>query len=207
MTRTRVLLGCGVVGALLFIAVLLVNGVVKPGYDPARDFVSEGAIGRGGWLQIAGFVASGTLLTAFSFGLRRTTPRWTAWLVRTMALCLVGAGIFVSDPVPADAATVPGIVHNVVSVVVFAALAAATFTAIRWRPTRLWRWYCLLSGIGIIVFFVAAGGADPVAGTPGIFQRLSIVTGWTWLAVLGLRAPRTEATTGRTARTSTQPVT
>jgi hypothetical protein len=190
VTKTRRSLACGVAGALLFIAVVLVNGVVKPDYDPVRDFVSEGAIGRGGWLQITNFVISGALLTVFSFGLRRTVSRWTAWLVRTSAISLVAAGVFVSDPVPSDATTVHGTVHNLVSLVVFGALTAACFTAARWRPTRMWRAYCVLTGIAIAVLFVLAGSADPTDGVPGLFQRASIVAGWTWLALLAVRTLR-----------------
>nr|WP_269440726.1 DUF998 domain-containing protein [Micromonospora tarapacensis] len=184
------MLGCGIVGAVLFIAVILINGVVKPGYQPAHDFVSEGSIGRGGWLQIANFVVSGTLLAVFSFGLRHTVSRWTAWLVRVFAICLIGAGVFVSDPVPTDRTTSHGTAHNLVSLLVFAALIAACFTAARWRPTGAWRWYCRLTGITVGVLVVAAGAVDPTDGGAGLIQRAGITLGWTWLAVLAVRALR-----------------
>lgn len=190
MARTRGFLRSGLVGALLFLVVILVNGVVKPEYDPVRDFVSEGSVGRGGWLQITNFVVSGALLTVFSFGLRDTVTRWTAWLVRVFAICLIAAGVFVSDPVPSDAATGHGIAHNAVSLAVFVALVAACCTAARWQPTRAWRWYCLLSAAAIAIFFVLAGAADPVDGKAGLFQRVSIAAGWIWLAVLARRALR-----------------
>jgi hypothetical membrane protein len=185
--RVRELLVCGVVGALLFIAVLLVNDAVKPGYEPVRDFVSEAAIGRGGWVQITNFLVSGALITVFSLGLRQTVSRWTAWLVRAFGICLMAAGAFVSDPVPSDHQTWHGVAHNLVSVVVFGAVTAACFTAARWRPSRWWRFYCLITGVAVPVLFVLAAG---VSGTTGVFQRLSIIVGWVWLAVLGLRALR-----------------
>lgn len=177
-------------GALLFLVVILANGLAKPDYDPVHDFVSEGAIGRGGWLQIGNFIVSGALLTVFSFGLRDTVTRWTSWLVRVFAVCLMAAGVFVADPVPSDAATGHGIAHNAVSLAVFVALVAACCTAARWQPTRAWRWYCLLSAALIVVFFVLAGGADPVDGGAGLFQRASIAAGWIWLAALARRALR-----------------
>jgi hypothetical membrane protein len=185
--RVRWLLACGVVGAVLFIATFLVNDAVKADYDPLRDFVSEAAIGRGGWVQIANFLATGTLMTAFSVGLRRTVSRWTAWLVRAFGISLLAAGVFVSDPVPSDNRTWHGIVHDVVSLVVFAALAAACFTAARWQPTRRWRWYSVLTGIAVPVLFVVTGGVSDMSG---LFQRITIIVGWTWLAALGLRALR-----------------
>ena len=48
-----------------------------------------------------------------------------------------------------------------------------------------WRLYCRVTGIAVPVMFVATGA---VAGTTGLFQRATIVVGWSWLAVLGLRA-------------------
>jgi hypothetical membrane protein len=191
MTRTRWVVACGALGAPLFIVGFLVIGVVKPDYDPVRDFVSEGAIGPGGWMQVTDFVICGLLLTTFSFGLRHTVSRWTAWLVRLFGVCLAAAGVFVCDPVPSDVTTTHGAVHNAVSLVVFAALTAACLTAARWRPTREWRIYCVLSAITVVVFFVLAGAVDPTDGGSGIFQRISIVAGWSWLAVLALRVQRT----------------
>jgi hypothetical protein len=187
VTTTRRLLACGAIGAVLFVAVFLVNDWIKAGYDPVRDFVSEAAIGRGGWVQIANFLATGALMIAFSFGLRRAVSRWTAWLVRLFGIGLVAAGVFVSDPVPSDVWTWHGIVHDVVSLAVFASLSAACFTAARWRPSRRWRWYCVLTGIAVPVLFVATGGFPD---TSGVFQRITVGIGWTWLAVLAMRAMR-----------------
>jgi hypothetical protein len=187
VTKTRGLLACGAIGAVLFVVVFLINDWIKAGYDPVRDFVSEAAIGRGGWVQIANFLMTGALMIAFSFGLRRAVSRWTAWLVRAFGTGLVAAGVFVSDPVPSDVRTWHGIAHDVFSLVVFGALSAACFTAARWRPNRRWRWYCVLTGIAVPVLFVVTGGFPD---TSGLVQRITIGIGWTWLAVLAVRAMR-----------------
>ncbi len=181
------MLWCTTAGAVLFVVVLLVNDSVKPGYEPVRDFVSEAAIGRGGWVQIANFVVSGTLVALSSVALSNAVNRWTGRLVGFVGASLVGAGVFVTDPVPHEQATWTGAVHNVVSFVVFGCLSAACFTAARWRPARAWRVYCRVTGIAVPALFVASGAS---AGTGGLFQRATIVVGWSWLAVLGLRAVR-----------------
>jgi hypothetical membrane protein len=196
MSRSSRLLWCGIGGAISFIAVLLVNDVIKPAYDPVRDFVSEAAIGRGGWVQTANFLTAGTLLALSSPALSRVVSRWTGRLVGIVGAGLVGAGVFETDPVPHDTTTWHGAAHNIVSVVVFACLSLACFTAARWRPAPLWRLHCLATGTVLPVLFVTAAA---VTGTSGLWQRASIIVGWSWLAALGLRAVRAVPADSRVA--------
>lgn len=187
MAIQRGLLWCGVGGAALFVLTFSVNDAVKPGYEPSRDYVSEAAIGPGGWVQIANFLIAGMLIAASSFASVRAVNAWTGRLVLVFGVNLALAGIFVADPAPHDRATWQGTMHNIVSIIVFASLTLACFTAISWRPTPWWRWYCVVSGIAVPVLFITSGG---MPDTAGIWQRLTIIAGWTWLAVLMIRASR-----------------
>lgn len=186
----RGLLWFGVAGAVSFVVVILINDEVKPNYDPVRDFVSEAAIGAGGWVQIASFLVTGCFLALSAAALVRTAGRWTGILVGVVGVGLAVAGVFVSDPVPHDRATWHGIAHNIASVVVFASLSAACFVAARWRSTPRWRWYCRVTGAAVPILFVTTGA---FANTSGLWQRLTIAVGWSWLAVLSLRAIRSPA--------------
>lgn len=190
---------------MLFIVVFLVNGIVKPDYDPVRDYVCEGSIGRGGWLQIAGLLVGGGLLLTFSFGLDSVVPRRTAWLVRICGVCVMAAGVFVQDPWPSTTTTGHGLVHVIVSLVMFIALPAACVTVASWRPSTAWRMYCLLTAVLMVVFLVLAVSSDPEHGTAGLYQRFQLTAGWSWVAVLGLRARHTltsatPASAGRSAQ-------
>jgi hypothetical membrane protein len=187
MVRDRFLLWCGVAGGLLFIATFLINDRIRDGYDPVRDFVSEAAIGAGGWVQIANFLVTGALVVAFALAAHRVVSPWTGRLLGVVGLSLMLAGVFVSDPSPHTVRTGHGIAHDIVSLFVFGPLAAAAFTAARWRPTVAWRWYCRAVGVAVPVLFVLAGGVESLTG---VFQRLSIAVGLTWIAVLAGRALR-----------------
>jgi hypothetical membrane protein len=191
MAAQKSLLRCGAAGAASFVLIFLVNDAVKPGYEPIPDHVSEAAIGPGGWVQIANFLIAGTLIAASSVAVSRAVNTWTGRLVLLFGVSLALAGVFVSDPVPSNISTWQGTTHDIVSVVAFASLTAACFTARRWRPTTRWRWYCVLSGLAVPALLVISGG---VSGTAGVWQRLTIIVGWTWLAVLATRAARTSAT-------------
>jgi uncharacterized protein DUF998 len=113
--------------------------------------------------------------------------RWTGRLVLTFGAGLVCAGVLVADPLPGTASTWHGSAHNIASIVVFASLAAACFTAVRWRSAPGWRRYCVATGAAVPVLFVVSGA---VSGTTGLWQRVTIVVGWTWLIVLELRGMR-----------------
>jgi hypothetical membrane protein len=178
----RLLLACGAIGAVLFVVVFLVDGAVHAGYDPIRDTVSELAIGPGGWVQIASFIATGLLMIAFATTLRRALhSTWAAILIGLYGTGLVASGIFVTDPVPSPTTTDHGTVHNLVSVVVFGGLAAACFVVARHRWTLLSR----IVGVLVPVFFVLMGAVGGPA--MGLLQRIAIVVGWAWVAFVSIR--------------------
>ena len=205
----RALLVAGVVGPLLFIVTFLIEGATRPGYSAWRNFVSQLAIGDGGWVQIANFLVCGTLMLAFTVGLwRALRPRSIAGtiLIGVYALALIVAGIFVTDPAlgypPGSSGsglqTLHGTIHGVAGLVAFTSLAAAAFVmARRFAGDPAWRGWAVYSFVvgalilGLFVVSTAASVLDERGVWPdapvGILQRISIVTGWTWLAALALR--------------------
>ncbi len=134
-------------------------------------------------------------------------------LVAGVGLGLIGSGMFVTDPVggfppgtpdhegshDADAAptapTLHGRLHNLFAIPIFAGIPiaglASAATAVRGKD---YRWACYSAGsslvmvVGFLLFGRAFGGASRLAGMGGIFQRLSIASGFGWLTVLSLRA-------------------
>ena len=201
---TRILLAGGVLGPLLFIAVFLVEGALRPAYSAWHHFVSSLSLGERGWVQIVSFVVCGVLVLGFAFGLRSVLhpgrgSTWGPILVGVFGLSLVGAGLLVTDPLlgyppgAPETKTVHGALHVLISLVAFASLTAACFVLARrfagdpaWRG---WALYSVATGIVVAVFFVAASAAaspDPSAPA-GLLQRLSIIAGWGWLALVALR--------------------
>jgi hypothetical protein len=91
------------------------------------------------------------------------------------------------------------LIHGVVGgFIVSPALAAAIFVMARrfagdpaWRG---WTLYSVLSGIVLLVFFLGAivvAGLDQngiLTNSPaGLLQRIGIIAGWSWIALLALR--------------------
>lgn len=198
---TAVSMWCGVLAGPFFIAVFLIEGALRPDYQPLRQPVSALAIGPRGWIQRLNFLVTGSLALAYAPGLHAVlvaygTSWWPPVLVAIFGLGLIGAGIFVTDVTglewPSRAQrTRNGILHDQASFAVFVALVAASFTLARlFAGARDYGWatYSYISGLAVVVFFVLAGLGFAfklnLNGVGGFMQRLSIVAGWVWLSLV-----------------------
>lgn len=98
---------------------ILALHVLKPDYDPAWRFLSEYSIGEFGFVMQAAFIAMALACWAVAASLWRNASTWTlkAGLVVHCAVgfSLVGAAIFVGDPVTAEPSqlTSHGMVHGI----------------------------------------------------------------------------------------------
>ncbi|MEO3809390.1 DUF998 domain-containing protein [Sphaerisporangium sp. B11E5] len=213
---TRRLLTCGAIGGPFFIVAFLVEGATRDGYDPVRHPVSSLALGDFGWTQTANFLVTGTLMLAFAFGLRPALlpgrgARWAPLLVGMYAIGLIGAGVFVTDPVNGyppgtpdkGAQTTVGLLHDLFSAPVFLALPIACFVlARRFTGTRQvgWAVYSLVTPVLFLATFFMAGlgfsGQEGLIEVGGLYQRLSIVIGWTYLSLLAVHLLRAGAAQG-----------
>ena len=203
MTLT-LLLACGAIGPLLFIVMFLIEGATRPNYSAWHQFVSSLSQGEQGWMQICNFLVCGVLVVCFAIGLRRVLhpgkgSTWGPILLGIFGLCLIGAGPFVTDPIlgyPPGAPSTPtvhGALHVLLSLLAFVSLPAACFVLARrfagdpeWRG---WVFYSIATGILVVVFLIAADvAASPNPRAPaGLLQRVSIITGWGWIALVALR--------------------
>jgi Protein of unknown function (DUF998) len=217
---TRLMLAAGVIGPVLFVIVALIEGATRPGYSAWRHFVSQLSLSDQGWTQIVNFIVCGLLVLCFALGLRRALGpgrgmTWGPALLAVFGLGLIAAGLFVTDPAlgyPPGAPnvgpqTLHGNIHGLAGLVSFGSLAAACFVLARrfagdpeWRG---WTAYSIATGAVVVVFFIAsiaasvldANGTVPNAPT-GVLQRITILLGWSWVALLALRVIQHQAKRG-----------
>ena len=209
--KTKTFLACGAMGGPLFVLAFLIEGANRANYDPLRHPVSSLTLGDSGWTQTANFIITGLLMLAFAAGLRRTLVRgkgstWGPLLVGVWAVGLLGAGVFVTDPVSGYPPGTPdrlsgnswhGALHDLFSLLGFVALAAACFTFGRWfaeRGKRGWALYSAASGVVFAVTFVfSSAGFAQVAGLvdlAGLLQRVAVTVGFCWLTLLAVHVLR-----------------
>ena len=206
------LLYAGIVGPPLFIVVFLFEGFTRPGYSQWRHYVSQLATGDGGWMQVVNFLVCGTLVIAFAVGLRSALrgSRGSIGgpvLIGFFGSALLVAGVFVTDPAlgyPVGASmvhTVHGMIHGLAGLAAFTLLPAAAFV-MAWHfssapGSRRWALYSVGVGTLLVVMFIASTtvstlderGLWPNAPT-GFLQRIAIIGGWTWIAMLALHLVR-----------------
>jgi hypothetical membrane protein len=200
-------LRCGLVAGPVFIAAFLLEGAARDGYRPLRHPVSSLALGLRGWTQNANFTVTGALFLAGSAGLRRADDAGTVpFLIGAAGAGLIAAAVFATDPVngyPPGTPAAPsqptrtGTAHNLAAIPVFVGLPVAALACGRrsWRSGR--RGFGLFSAgtaLTMLATTVLAGagfgGSPQLVKVAGLFQRASIVTGFTWLTALSAQALR-----------------
>lgn len=212
-TRTRALLICGAAAGPLFTVAWLLEGAGRAGYDPLRHPISSLSIGEFGWTQVANFILTGALTLAFAFGLRlafrsRAISSRAPWAIGAIGIGLIGAGLFVTDPMNGYPPGTPGLplqytvagrLHRLFSAFVFFGLPVACFLFARlfsrWGR-RGWAVYSLVTGSAFIVMFVVTSvGFAQVGGLvdyAGLLQRITLTIGWAWLTLLAIYLLKTQ---------------
>jgi len=202
---TRTLLRCGILAGPFYLALGLIQGKLRDGFDLARHPLSLLAVGPGGWVQTANFVLTGLLVLAAAVGFARALAsgsRTVPWLVGAFGLSMIVAAVFPADPMdgfppgtpkgPPASISPTGLAHFASAALGLTFLSIACFVAVRAMSRRgapLLAWLSLLTGLAILLGFF--GGMAFRWGVWGIW--FAVVAGWAWLAAVSIglsSAPR-----------------
>ncbi len=198
---TVLLLRCGVLVGPLYLAVGIVQGLVREGFDFGRHPLSVLANGTGGWIQTTNFAVCGIMVVASAVGIARALR--PSGRVGSCMLGCYGAGMIVAagfpmDPVdgfpsgtplgPPTAVSTSGVVHFAAGSLGFLALGvsclALAFVLRRRRDSQM-ALLSLLSGMAVLGGFFGPFVVPGLSfGMAGIW--FAVVVGWAWLAVLSL---------------------
>ncbi len=188
--RTPTLLRLGMFAGPLYVLIGLLEVLFRSGFDIRRHALSLMSNGGLGWIQIGSFICSGVLVILGAIGLRRAlhpTRGATAGaiLLAVYGIGLIGAGIFVADPMdgfppgtppgPPASMSWHGPLHFIAGGIGFFGLIGATlvfaFRFLRQRESR-WAVASLLTGLFFFGAFAAiASGRDIQRSTSPSRQR------------------------------------
>jgi hypothetical membrane protein len=197
--RTRTLALAGIVGPLLFTALVILQGLLQPDYSHVRMPISALAAWPTGWIQDLNFFIVGTLMIAFALALHRSVQpsrrgRTGFLLLAAGGLGVLLAGIFpwrMVDGVPTETPS-----HVVAAITTFAA-SGVGLVAFSRRMAGDPHWcdlasYTMLTGIAVLLLFVVVGFFAIDDGAPlhpwaGLLQRLLCAAWFACLITLAIR--------------------
>ena len=208
---TRALLMGGVIAGPLYIALGVLQVLIRPGFNVTRHDLSLMSNGSLGWIQIGNFIITGLLTIGGAAGMWRALPagrgrRWGPLLLAVYGLGLIGAGFFSADPAlgfppgtPAEAHAISahGLLHFVSGGLGFLGLIAACLVFARRfasQGRRGWAAYSLATGVlFFLAFFGIASGSNqtgPALTAVVLAFTAAVVLGWAWVSAMAGRLLR-----------------
>jgi hypothetical protein len=202
----RALLACAAAAGPLYVASGLTQALTREGFDLTRHPLSLLSNGALGWIHITTFLVAGLLTITGAAGLRgHLGSRWAPRLVALYGIGLIGAGLFVADPMdgfpvgtppgPPGLVTWHGMLHFMAGGVGFLGLIGTCLVFARRfarAGRRGWAGYSAVTGVLFTAAFVgiASGSASPVLN---ISFGVAVLLGWTWLTAVALDARGADA--------------
>jgi len=191
----------GMFGTALFALSFIINGFLRPNYNPVRNYISELSIESDGWIQIVSFMLLGSALCIFALGLKAVFPTGKASRAGPILFMIIGISYFISGPLVTDPAamfdnqqTWHGVVHGIFGAIVFSLSMAVCF--VYWRRFRkdvAWKHLSAFSFTCGIVMFVLivlmkVGQLQPglLSDWAGLVQRTCLITSYVWIFVVSV---------------------
>ncbi|MBM2618295.1 DUF998 domain-containing protein [Actinoplanes sp. LDG1-06] len=181
-------LGCAVAAVQMSVFVT-VAGLLRPGYDSSRNWISQLSLGPGGWLADLNLVLCGLWLVVGAEGLRRRQRRGVAVLVAGCGACLAALAVLTTDaglgypPGVAPTHTTAGLIHQIVGIVLgMAGIAAAALLGPRAAARTVAAVMAVTFVTASVLVLLDAGGVLP--GNPsGLLERVALFLGLGWIGV------------------------
>lgn len=194
----RMLAICGIVGPILYTIVLIIIGLLRPGYNHLTQPMSElGEVGGPNAIimNTVGFMLLGVLIIAFAFGLHRGINEGSKIgpaLIAMSGAGWIAVGLFHVEPNSMDV-SLTGMLHVSGAMIVGLGFSIAPFAIAR-RSRKDYRWasyrpYSLATGmlttiLGLIFIFVR------IEGWIGALQRIAVGVPLLWIEVIAIRLLR-----------------
>ncbi len=195
----------GTVGPILFFAILLIEGALRPGYHPLHDTISELSLGPRGWIQIANFLIFGVLFLIFTRGMKQSlNDSWSArcgvLLLSLIGIGVLGCGLFRAEPWPPSSMSATGLLHLVCAMVlIFALLPIATGVLARaFAADARWRSLVFSTGLTSMATLALLVGGLALMSPPGqprrigdayagLIQRIDVAVFLAWQIAVAIR--------------------
>ena len=200
---TRLLAICGIVGPIQFIVVTLVFGLLRPGYDPIRQYLSElGAVGAPNAIAfILPEFLLGLMMIAFAFGLHRGISEGKGSKLVPILIAVSGVGFLGASINRCDVGcvnvSITGTMHGLFGIFAVPPLLITPLAILpRLKKDNRWQSYrpfSLIMGALAVPLFCVMFTAEvypPLEPYRGLLQRLTFFTPLLWTGVMAIRLLR-----------------
>jgi hypothetical membrane protein len=200
-TSHRLFAWAGIIGPVIFVSLFLIEGWLRPGYDPFNTYISALALGPRGWIQIVNFIMFGMMLLVFSWGVSRAFKSSRAGIILLMiiALFFLLSGPFVMDPIgtPQSQASVHGTIHGIMGGFVFLLMPISILLFLRsfrveqkWKSLWLWTFILGIFDAMAVLFFTFASKLPSLQilfnDWIGLIQRVALIPYMIWVFIFAL---------------------
>jgi hypothetical membrane protein len=185
----------GVLGPVLFVLTFTIAGLLRPGYSPVTQAISDLGVGDNGWILNGSLLILGLLLVGFAISFYRIVRSETSAafrLVCALLIAIVGVGYVVAGIFPE---TTP--IHWLVGAtcVYVGAVLAFLLTGLLLRGAPAWRgWavYSLIASLATVVlvaitFYTFSPSTPPSARLGGLMERVLFIEILAWYVAFGWR--------------------
>jgi hypothetical membrane protein len=199
---THWLAWCGVVGPVVYVLMFTLAGLLRPGYSPVHQAISDLGVGSNSWLVDASSVLNGLLaiaLVAAFFRTMRTVlterARWLLSMLITLPpLGFAVAGIFTEAPSTLNVHWLVGANLGLVGpVIAFAVVGLLLRREGGWRG---WGTYSLVASavtlvlVGLVFWVFTPGTPLAAAHLGGLMERVVVLEVLAWYVATGFRILR-----------------
>ncbi|GCE15269.1 DUF998 domain-containing protein [Tengunoibacter tsumagoiensis] len=185
---------------LLFVIAFIVNGLLRPGYSPIRQPISDLELGPLGWTQNLTFVICGLFFIIANVGIYQTLYPMLGKIRSQISLVLMilsGCGLVLGGIFTEGVSGHPVLWHDFLHILgfhlLFDLLSIALFVIgsgllkeVRWRS---FGWYSLATGLLTVLqifgpyFYNHGRWTAPIGG---LLQRSMEIEAFLWYVVLGV---------------------
>lgn len=193
----RFLYFCGILAPPTIIIIILIAGQLTPGYNPLADSIStlSGQESLKPELMTIGFIAFGSLMIGFSYGLHMGMEHGLkariVWITFTIyGLGMISAGVFQDSPgIASGTINAEGVLHNVFTATSFFSLLIGVWVyarSVHRRPSWFgFTWFTLVaSAVSLtlsIIFILRA-----YVPYPGLIQRVFYIIPLIWIETVSI---------------------
>ena len=200
MRRARIFGVLTIAGIALYLVLDVVAQMLPPHYSPVRQAESDLAVGPYGYVMTINFVVRGALSLALLAGLMQGVADQARSKIGEALIGVWALGAFLLALFPTDVnarATVHGIIHLVVALVAFCAVAMGELLVsvyikndVRWTRLQPYLLICWIATLAALMMQVVGAPTSAALGAGGLVERVFLALALLWMLLVAINLVR-----------------